>query len=256
MQESVLTKGVTASSDVTVAGTLSAKTISGTSNQTVAGTLTVTKTLTGSSAVTSTKTLTGSSNLSVTGTATIGKLLTASSAATITKTLTASSQATVTKQLTASSALSVSGTATVGKLLTASSQATVTKLLTGSSRVYATLGYRYPYESLTGNTSGVTMAPYGISFITSTGAGKKFALGAPAQGIEKIISVADIASSSKYGEVYASSSSSITFDGSNNMATFKHGNQALHLIGHSASRWYVVSNIPSSSGGIVEFSTG
>lgn len=64
-------------------------------------------------------------------------------------------------------------------------------------------------------------------------------LAAPQPGVKCVINVASISS----GAVVVTTASGITFDGTNNTATFNAANDQLVLVYKSATEWQIVSNI-------------
>ena len=92
-------------------------------------------------------------------------------------------------------------------------------------------------SSVTGSTGPVTN--HGISYITSTKA-QSYILASPVAGCQKTIIKTGTGTL-----VTTILSTSATFDGTNDQLTFNAANEAVILVGLTATRWGVVSNVGS-----------
>jgi hypothetical protein len=99
-------------------------------------------------------------------------------------------------------------------------------------------------ETISGSTTsavgnGTDLSVGGMSIITSTDGAKYYDLPAPAAGLDKVI-VASAGSTDNTMVVYTASG--VTFDGTNNTATFNAADDALVLKARSATRWQILVN--------------
>lgn len=102
---------------------------------------------------------------------------------------------------------------------------------------------RYAVTALDGSTGKKACSTNGVSAITGATGIADMTLAAPSAGDVATIRINSIAS----GNVVVTTPTGVTFDGTNNTATFDAANETLVLAYASATAWQVVLNI----GGVV-----